>query len=140
VNIDLSSLTSLLNKYFELPIDPNAWTKYPCVKNFRRDLEVDMRKVQFTAVFWTLFLAVPFTALALSLAAYMTENLGQIMNSFNEFSTATSAGGKGLIVEMAERWPEVAGMIIGQLVIMTILLFTWRSRQAENPADNRREN
>lgn len=91
-----------------------------------------MRKVQITAVFWTLFLAIPFTALALSLAAYVTENLGQIMASLNEFSRAYSAGGKGLIVEMAERWPEVAGMIIGQLVIMTILLFAWRSRQTES--------
>jgi hypothetical protein len=94
-----------------------------------------MRKVQLTAVFWTLFLAIPFTALALSLAAFVTENLGQIMASFNEVSRATSAGGKGIVIEMAERWPEVAGMIIGQLVIMTILLFTWRSK----PADKNQE-
>jgi hypothetical protein len=90
------------------------------------------RKVQITAVFWTLFLAVPFTALALSMAAYITENLGEILTSIDTFSRATSAGGKGLVIEMSERWPELAGMIIGQLVIMTILLFTWRSRQAEN--------
>jgi len=88
-----------------------------------------MGKKQFTAVFWTLFLAIPFTALALSFAAYLTENLGRIMADLNEFSMTYSAGSKGLIVEMAARWPEVAGMIIGQLVLMTILLFTWRSRQ-----------
>ncbi len=89
-----------------------------------------MRKVQLTAVFWTLFLAIPFTALALSLAAYLTEHLGSIMTSLDTFSRETSAGGKGLLVEMAARWPEVAGMIIGQLVIMTILLFTWKSKAA----------
>ncbi len=88
-----------------------------------------MRKVQFTAVTWTLFLAIPFTALGLSLAAYITENLGQILASISAFSQATSASGEGLVVEIAARWPEVAGMIIGQLVIMTILLFTWRSKQ-----------
>ncbi len=94
-----------------------------------------MKKVQITAVSWTLFLAIPFTVLALSFAAYLTENLGQIMSSFNEFSLAYSAGGKGLIVEMAQRWPEVAGMIIGQLVLMTILLFAWRSRQVDSKQD-----
>ena len=93
-----------------------------------------MRKVQTTAVFWTFFLAIPFTVLALSLAAYMTENLGLILASIDTFSQTASAGGKGLGIEMAERWPEIAGMIIGQLVIMTILLFTWRSRQLENQA------
>ena len=91
-----------------------------------------MRKVQITAVFWTLFLAVPFTALALSFAAYITENLGRILASLNEFSLATSASGKGLAIELSARWPEVAGMIIGQLVIMTILLFTWKFRPVEN--------
>jgi hypothetical protein len=91
-----------------------------------------MRKVQITAVFWTLFLAIPFTALALSMAAYITENLGRILISLNDFSLATSAGGKGLALELSARWPEVAGMIIGQLVIMTILLFTWKFRPAEN--------
>jgi hypothetical protein len=92
-----------------------------------------MRKVQITAVFWTLFLAIPLTALALSMAAYLTENLGQILSSIETFSRATSTGGQGLAIEMSERWPEVAGMIIGQLVIMTILLFTYRSRQLDNP-------
>ena len=38
-----------------------------------------MRKVQFVAVFWTLFLAIPLTALALSMAAYLTEHLGEIL-------------------------------------------------------------
>ncbi len=91
-----------------------------------------MRKVQFTAVVWTLFLAIPLTALGLSMAAYLTEHLGEILASIQTFSQATSAGGRGWIMEFAERWPELAGMIIGQLVIMAILLFTWRSNKSED--------
>jgi hypothetical protein len=91
-----------------------------------------MRKVQFVAVFWTLFLAIPLTALALSMAAYLTEHLGEIMFSFQTLSQATSAGGRGWVIEFAARWPELAGMIIGQLVIMAILLFTWRSSKNED--------
>lgn len=82
-----------------------------------------MRKVQFLAVFWTLVIAIPFTALALSAAAYLTENLGQITRSLTEFSRTASVSGRGLVLEFSERWPEIAGMIIGQLVILTILLF-----------------
>jgi len=82
-----------------------------------------MRKVQFFAVFWTLVIAIPFTALALSAAAYLTDNLGQITRSLTEFSRTTSVSGRGLVLELSARWPEIAGMIIGQLVILTILLF-----------------
>ncbi len=82
-----------------------------------------MRKVQFLAFFWTLVIAIPFTALALSAAAYLTENLGQITRSLTEFSRTASVSGRGLVLEFSERWPEIAGMIIGQLVILTILLF-----------------
>lgn len=90
-----------------------------------------MRKVQFVAVFWTLLLAIPLTALALSMTAYLTEHLGEILASIETFSLATSVGGRGWIMEFAERWPELAGMIIGQLVIMAILLFTWRANKGE---------
>jgi len=91
-----------------------------------------MRKVQFVAVFWTLFLAIPLTALALSMAAYLTEHLGEILASILTFSQASSVGGRGWVMEFAERWPELAGMVIGQLVIMAILLFTWRANKGEN--------
>jgi len=89
-----------------------------------------MRKVQFFAVFWTLVIAIPFTALALSAAAYLTENLGQITRSLTEFSRTASVSGRGLVLELSERWPEIAGMIIGQLVILTILLFAKKNNQA----------
>ncbi len=101
------------------------------------DVEANMRKVQFTATFWTLLLAIPFTALALSLAAFITENLSMMMSWLLQASQATTVGARGWLMEFSERWPEVAGMVIGQLVIMAILLFTKRSQPAENHTSTR---
>jgi len=88
-----------------------------------------MRKVQFVAVFWTLALAIPFTALAISGAAYITDHLSTIATSIASFSRSTTAGGRGWVLEFSERWPEIAGMIIGQIVILAILYF---ARQANH--------
>ena len=96
-----------------------------------------MRKVQFTAVFWTMLLAIPMTALALSLLAYVTENLTQIYASLTTFSRDISAGGRGVILETAQRWPEVAGMIIGQIVILVILLIARPGNKAEETSKER---
>lgn len=90
-----------------------------------------MRKVQFMAVFWTFFIAIPLTALALSFAAVLTENLSEMATAVDNVSRATTVGGRGWLVVMGERWPEVAGMIVGQVVIMAILLFVRRSRLNE---------
>lgn len=90
-----------------------------------------MRKVQFLAVFWTMLLAVPLTALALSITAYITENLTKISNAIARFSVETTAGGRGWVLEFAQRWPEVAGMVIGQLVILIILLVARQNHRAE---------
>lgn len=90
-----------------------------------------MRKVQVTATFWTLVIAIPFTALALSATAYITENFDAILRTLLNFSTSLSVSGRGLLLEFAERWPEVAGMVIGQAVIFTILLFARSSKQVE---------
>jgi len=90
-----------------------------------------MRKVQFVAVFWTMVLAIPLTALALSIVAYTTEHLTQISTTLANFSLATTAGGRGWVLEFAQRWPEVAGMVIGQLVILMILLIARQSAKAD---------
>ena len=90
-----------------------------------------MRKVQFLAVFWTLVIAIPLTALALSLAAFLTDHLVDIGTTLVAFGQATTVGGRGWIVEFAERWPEVAGMIVGQIVILLILLLVRREKLAE---------
>jgi hypothetical protein len=95
-----------------------------------------MRKVQFTAVLWTMILAIPLTALALSAVAYTTEHLTQISTAIARFSLATSAGGRGWVLEFAQRWPEVAGMIIGQLVILMILLI---ARKSSKEAEEKRK-
>ncbi len=91
-----------------------------------------MRKVQITAVVWTMILAIPFTALALSAVAYTTEHLTQISTVIANFSLTTSAGGRGWVLEFAQRWPELAGMIIGQAVILMILIIARQSAKTEN--------
>ncbi len=90
-----------------------------------------MRKVQFVAVFWTMVLAIPLTALALSIVAYTTEHLTQISTTIANFSLTTTAGGRGWVLEFAQRWPELAGMVIGQIVILMILLIARQSAKAE---------
>jgi hypothetical protein len=92
-----------------------------------------MRKTQFLAAFWTLVIAIPFTLLALAATAYITEHLNAISQAILNFSQASTAGGRGLVLEFSERWPEVAGMIIGQLVILILLVIVRRSRKVENP-------
>jgi hypothetical protein len=90
-----------------------------------------MRKVQFQAAFWTLAIAIPFTVLALIGVAYLTENLTAISRAINEFSRNITVGGRGLIMEFSARWPEIAGMVIGMIVILTILLFAQNANKAE---------
>ena len=90
-----------------------------------------MFKARFLTVFWTLVIAIPLTALALSFAALLTESMSEIANAVDNVSRATTIGGRGWMVEISERWPEVAGMIVGQLVIMAILLFARRSKMSE---------
>jgi hypothetical protein len=90
-----------------------------------------MRKVQLTAVFWTLLIAVPITALALSLLAYTTEHLTQLTTSLVTLSRDASIGGRGILLEFAQRWPEIAGMIIGQVVLLTIFIVVRQSKKTE---------
>jgi len=92
-----------------------------------------MKKVQFAASFWTLVIAIPFTILALIGVAYLTENLTQIAQSIAKLSRDISVGGRGLILEFSARWPEVAGMVIGMIVILTIYLFAQNANKAEEP-------
>lgn len=93
-----------------------------------------MRKVQFTAAFWTLVIAIPFTLLALLGVAFLTENLTVITRAINQFSRNISVGGRGLFIEFSARWPEIAGMVIGMIVILTIYLFA----QSANKADQKK--
>jgi ABC-type dipeptide/oligopeptide/nickel transport system permease subunit len=92
-----------------------------------------MRKVQFLAGFWTIVLAIPFTFLALIGVAYLTENLTQIINIISNFSREISVEGRGLVLEFSARWPEIAGMVIGMIVLLTIYLFAQNANKAEDP-------
>ncbi len=92
-----------------------------------------MKKVQFYASFWTLVIAVPFTVLALLGVAYLTENLTRISEAVTKFSREISVGGRGLLVEFSARWPEIAGMVIGMIVILTIYLFAQNVNKSEQP-------
>ena len=85
-----------------------------------------MRKVQMYATVWTLVLAVPFTVIALVGTAYLSNHLGEI-------ATAVSSlvNWRGVAVEGSARWPEIAGMIVGQLLILSILLIARRSGRTE---------
>jgi Trk-type K+ transport system membrane component len=94
-------------------------------------MEVSMRKVQVVAVAWTMFLAIPLTVLALSGLAYITDHIGEIVTWVTNVGNSISIGGRGFAMEFAGRWPEIAGMIVGQIVIMIILLMVKRDTTTE---------
>jgi hypothetical protein len=85
-----------------------------------------MRKVQIYATVWTMMLAIPFTVIALVGTAYITNHLGDIASA-----VASLVNWRGVAVEGSARWPEIAGMIIGQLLILSILLITRRNGHTE---------
>ncbi len=88
-----------------------------------------MRKIQMYATVWTLVLALPFTVIALVGTAYITNHLGDITTAISSL-----VNWRGLAVEGSARWPEIAGMIVGQLLILSILLIARRSGPSEELA------
>ncbi len=96
-----------------------------------------MLKARFLAVSWTLILGVVFTALGLYLAAYLTDHLVDISLAMQKFGEATTVGSRGWAVVIAERWPEVAGMIVGQLVLMIILVLV-KQKNGKEAEETRR--
>lgn len=89
-----------------------------------------MRKVPFVGVFWIFALALPFTIIALAGVAYVDLHFSQIMQSLMEFGRSITAGGRGVIAETAERLPEVLGMLIGLIVMLTIYAFVRQPAEA----------
>ena len=82
-----------------------------------------MRKVPLVAVFWTFALALPFTILALAGVAYINLHFSDMVRVITELQLVTTAGGRGWVAETAQRLPELAGMVIGMIVIYTIYIF-----------------
>jgi len=71
-------------------------------------------------VLWTIVLGIPFTALALATVA-LIDKAATVM------ITLSPAAWEKLALEGSARWPELAGMVIGQAVILLILLLVRRS-------------
>jgi hypothetical protein len=88
-----------------------------------------MGKVQYHAVgaVWTLALAVPAALLALALAAFLDLYAIELANAF---VTALRADWQTFA---STRWPELAGMVIGQVLLMAILLMGGVKALAGNP-------
>lgn len=88
-----------------------------------------MRKVPFVGVFWMFALALPFTIIALAGVAYVDLHFSQIVQSLVEFWRSITVGGRGT-AEVAERFPEILGMVIGLIVMLTIYLFVRRPAES----------
>lgn len=88
-----------------------------------------MRKVLYVGIIWTLLLAVPFTALAIVASAQVSLHLTAIATWIAGWMGATTGIGRIWILEFAERWPEVAGMVAGMLVILATL---WVARTTDD--------
>ena len=79
-----------------------------------------MRKVQATAVFWTLIIAIPFTGMALAASAYISDHLIQIATSLMNLGRLVVSNGRDLLFEA-----ELIGLLTGQLIIITILVVVY---------------
>ena len=87
-----------------------------------------MRKLQSIAIIGTLALAIPFVALALFEIVYLIDYVQSIGGAITGLVDWASVAQEG-----AARWPELAGMIIGQVFILSLLLILRRSRQDNRP-------
>lgn len=84
-----------------------------------------MIKVQVTAVFWTLVIAIPFTGLALAASAYISDHLIQIAVDLTNLGRLVFNNGRDLLFEA-----ELTGLLAGQLLILAIMLAVYlTSRQ-----------
>jgi len=84
-----------------------------------------MIKATAHATFWTLALAIPFTALAVGMLIFFNDFLPGMIQSIH----LPSIDWRGLTVEGSARWPEIAGMIIGLLVILALIPIARRLSQ-----------
>jgi len=94
-----------------------------------------MKKVQFTAAFFTLLVAIPFTALALMASAYISDHLIQISTGLAFISHSLFEQGRDLILEA-----ELSGMITGLLLLVAITFATYllgKKGQENNKANTR---
>ncbi len=95
-----------------------------------------MFKVQITATFWTLLIAIPFTAAALMATAYISDHLIQISTGLALLTQTVLVKGRDLILEA-----ELSGMLAGMLLLVAIGFATYLMGQKElaNGAQNQRQ-
>jgi hypothetical protein len=88
-----------------------------------------MGKVQYytIGVALTLALAIPAALLALAVAAFLDLYVAEIASTF---MTALRVDWQAFA---STRWPELAGMVIGQLLLMAILLMGRARALADKP-------
>lgn len=86
-----------------------------------------MRKVQFLAVAYTLALAIPFALLALIGLVYLTDYTSGIPGA-----VAGVIDWHRLALEGSVRWPEIVGMVVGQLLILSMLLIARRDNHGDD--------
>ncbi len=76
-----------------------------------------------------ILIAVPFTFAAVVVIAFLDENIIAIGQGI---ASVTNIDWSALSVEGAARWPELAGMVIGQILIMVFIYL--RTRPAVDEA------
>ena len=76
-----------------------------------------------TAVLGTLALALPSGLLALGIVATLDEYLPRISAAL---TAALRSNWSALALEAGARWPELAGMLVGQLLLLAILVVEGR--------------
>lgn len=86
-----------------------------------------MHKVQLLAVAYTLALAIPFTLLALIGVVYLTDYTSGIPGA-----VAGVIDWHRLALEGSARWPEVVGMVVRPLLILSMLLIARRSNHGDD--------
>jgi TRAP-type C4-dicarboxylate transport system permease small subunit len=87
-----------------------------------------MRKAQLIATATTLGLAIPFAFLAILGTAWVTDHLPAVIRSL------PSVQWQSILREASARWPEIAGMVVGQLMILALLVAARRSLTAQKGA------
>lgn len=81
---------------------------------------MDTLRSGFITVLLSILLAVPATTGALVLVALLDDYLPAAINAV---ANSLHVEWPRLVNELSARWPEVAGMLIGMLVIALLLLF-----------------
>mgnify|MGYP001819126203 CR=1 FL=1 len=85
-----------------------------------------MNKIQFWAIFWTMVISIPITALTLIASAYLTNHLVEIAGSIENIDFFTFPKYRDLVLEI-----EAIGMFLGVVIIIAVVLITLQPENGE---------